>query len=132
MFTGLIIVIVVVALALLATIAFLVPRSRALERERAVARRRREVAEAHREVADDRVRRAEQAERIARSERAEAELHRSRAELHEDGLADEDLDVEHDRLVRGEDAGADRRFTREDEAVAAEEAEAGRRRDPGV
>jgi hypothetical protein len=107
MTTATIIAIVVIALILLAIVAFVLPRSRARAREREVIRRREEVAGAHREVAQERETRAEQAERVARAERAEAELHASRAELHEQGLADDELDADHQRFVRGRDADGD-------------------------
>jgi biopolymer transport protein ExbB/TolQ len=103
MTTGTIIAIVVIALIVLAIVAFVLPRSRARARERQVTRRRDEVAGAHREVAEERLSRAQQAERVARAERAEAELHESRAELHEEGLADDELDADHERFVRGRD-----------------------------
>jgi hypothetical protein len=100
MSTGVIIAIVVIALIIIALLAFVMPRSRARARERQVARRREEVAGAHREVAEERMADAERAERLARAERAEAELHASRAELHEEGLADDDLETDHERFVR--------------------------------
>jgi hypothetical protein len=111
MSTGAIIAIVVIALIILAVVAFVLPRSRARARERQVTRRRQEVAGAHREVAEERLTRAQQAERVARAERAEAELHESRAELHEEGLADEELDADHQRFVRGRDDAAARDTT---------------------
>jgi hypothetical protein len=113
MSTGTIIAIVVIALVVLAVFAVILPRSRARSRERQVARRREEVAGAHREVAEERLSRAQQAERIARAERAEAELHESRAALHEEGLADDELDAEHQRFVRGRDGDV----TSEEEVV---------------
>jgi hypothetical protein len=103
MSTGTIIAIVVIALVILAVVAFFVPRMQARSRERQVARRREEVAGAHREVAEERLSRAQQAERVARAERAEAEVHQSRAELHEEGLADDQLDDDHRRFVRERD-----------------------------
>jgi biopolymer transport protein ExbB/TolQ len=107
MSTGAIIAIVVVALLLIALIAFILPRSRARARERQITRRRDEVAGAHREVAEERLAEADRAEREARAQRAEAELHESRAALHEEGLADDDLAAEHQRFVRGRDDAGD-------------------------
>jgi multidrug efflux pump subunit AcrA (membrane-fusion protein) len=114
MSTGTIIAIVVIALIILAVIAFVVPRMRANSRERQIARRREEVAGAHREVAEERMTRAEQAERVARAERAEAEMHASRADLHEQGLADDELDDDHRRFVRDGNAA-------DDDTIAADE-----------
>ena len=107
MSTGAIIAIIVVAVIVIAVIAIALPRMRAKAREREVVRRRNEVAEAHRDRASDRAARAEEAEQVAARERAEAELHETRARLHERGLADEELDDEHERLG-GE------RFTRDE------------------
>lgn len=104
MTTGAIIAIVVIALVLLAVVAVVLPRARARAREREINRRRQEVAGAHREVAEDRMARAQRAENVARAERAEAEMHASRAELHEQGLADDDLEDDHRRFVRGDEA----------------------------
>jgi hypothetical protein len=107
MSTGAIIAIVVIALIIIALLAFVLPRRRAIARERQIARRRREVAGAHREVAEERIARADRAERVARAERAEAELHQSRAQLHEEGLADDELADEHQRFVRDRDRDGD-------------------------
>jgi biopolymer transport protein ExbB/TolQ len=106
MSTAVIIAIVVVVLIVLALIALL-PRMRAKSRERELVRRRSEVADTHREEASARAVRAEEAEQIAARERAEAELHETRARMHERGLADDELDGDHERL--GED-----RFAREE------------------
>jgi hypothetical protein len=103
MSTGAIIAIVVVAVLLVALIAFILPRSRARARERQIVRRREEVAGAHREVAEERMAAADRAEREARAQRAEAEMHESRAALHEEGLADDHLAEEHQRFVRDRD-----------------------------
>ena len=110
MSTGVIIAIVVVALIGLALIAFALPRMRASARARELERNRGEVADAHREHASARTARAEEAEQIAARERAEAELHETRAQMHERGLADDELEVERERL--GED-----RFTREERDI---------------
>lgn len=104
MSTGAIIAIVVVALLIVALIAFVLPRSRARARERQVVRRREEVAGAHREVAQERMAEADRIEREARAQRAEAEMHESRAALHEEGMADDDLAEEHRRFVRERDS----------------------------
>jgi type II secretory pathway pseudopilin PulG len=85
--TGLIIAIVVIAIIAIALFAFAMPRARAKAREREVARQRGEVASAHRE-------------------RAEAELHETRARMHERGLADDELDMDRERLGTSDgDAG---------------------------
>jgi hypothetical protein len=105
---GVIIAIVVVAIVIIALFAIALPRMRANAREREIMRRRGAVAEAHRDRASDRVARAEEAEQIAARERAEAELHETRARLHERGLADDELDAEHERLADGD------RFTRKE------------------
>jgi flagellar biosynthesis/type III secretory pathway M-ring protein FliF/YscJ len=119
MSTGLIIAIVVVVLIALALIAVAMPRMRATARARELERHRGEVADAHREQASTRSARAEEAEQIAARERAEAELHETRAQMHERGLADDELEVERERL--GEDR--EDRFTREgrDATIAAED-----------
>jgi FtsZ-interacting cell division protein ZipA len=98
MSTGAIIAIIVVAIIVVALIAIALPRMRANARERELAKRRGAVADAHRDRASDRVARAEEAEQIAARERAEAELHETRARLHERGLADDELDDDHERL----------------------------------
>jgi hypothetical protein len=103
-----IIAIIVVAIIIIAVVAIALPRMRANARERELARRRSAVADAHRDRASDRAARAEEAEQIAARERAEAELHETRARLHERGLADDELDAEHERLDDGD------RFTREE------------------
>ena len=74
------------------------PRARAKAREREIARQRDEVATAHRERAEDRTARADYAEQQAARERAEAELHETRARMHERGLADDELDMDRERL----------------------------------
>jgi hypothetical protein len=107
MSTGAIIAIVVVVVVVLALIAFALPRMRAKREARMLERRRGEVADAHREQASSRAARAEEAERVAEVERAEAEAHEARARLHERGLADDELEVEHERL-------GDNRFEREE------------------
>ena len=117
--TGLIIAIVVIAIAV-AVFAFLMPRARAKAREREIARRRDEVATAHREHADDRAARADYAEQQAARERAEAELHETRARMHERGLADDELEMDRERLGTADgDAGGGPRSDRfADERVA--------------
>jgi hypothetical protein len=107
MSTGAIIAIIVVVLVLILLVAFLMPRMGARRRQRELERRRGEVADAHREEASSRAARAEEAERIAEAERAQAEAHETRARLHERGLADDDLDTEHDRM------SGDSRFERD-------------------
>jgi flagellar biosynthesis/type III secretory pathway M-ring protein FliF/YscJ len=103
MSTAAIVAIVVIALLVIALVAFVLPRSRARQRERQIHRRREQVAGAHHEVAQERLAEADRAEREARAQRAEAELHESRAALHEEGLADDDLAAEHQRFVRDGD-----------------------------
>jgi hypothetical protein len=113
MSAGVIIAIVIVAILIIAVFAIALPRMRANARERELARRRDEVAGAHRDRASDRLARAEEAEHIAARERAEAELHETRAKLHERGLADDELEAEHERLgARNVAEGDDDRFTR--------------------
>jgi type II secretory pathway pseudopilin PulG len=114
MSTGLIIAIVVVVLLLLALLLFVLPRARARSRERQLERQRGEVASAHRERAETRMARAEEAEHIAERERAEAGLHETRARLHDRGLADDEVETEHGRIVeRDEPAAVDEdRFER--------------------
>ncbi len=99
MSTGLIIAIVVVVLIIIALVAFVLPRSKAKTQERKLVQRRGEVADAHRGEAEQRLARAEYAENQAKRERAEADLHESRAKIHEQGMADEDLDGERQRLA---------------------------------
>jgi hypothetical protein len=113
MSAGVIIAIVVVAIIIVAIFAIALPRMRANAREREIARRRDEVAGAHRDRASDRMARAEEAEHRAARERAEAELHEARARLHERGLADDELDAEHERLG-GARADDDERFARDE------------------
>jgi type II secretory pathway pseudopilin PulG len=103
MSTGLIIAIVVVVLLLLALLLFVLPRARARSRERDLERRRGEVAGAHRDQAETRQVRAQEAEHVAERERAEANLHETRARMHERGLADDDLDREHESVREGGD-----------------------------
>jgi type II secretory pathway pseudopilin PulG len=116
MSTGAIIAIIVVAILIVAVFAIALPRMRANARERELAQRRNEVAGAHRDRASDRLARAEEAEHIAARERADAELHESRARLHERGLADDQLDDEHDRLggARARERDDDERFARDE------------------
>jgi hypothetical protein len=116
MSAGAIIAIVIVVILIVAVFAIALPRMRARARERELAQRRNEVAGAHRDRASDRLARAEEAEHVAARERAEAELHESRARLHERGLADDDLEAEHDRLggARDDDRDDDERFTRDE------------------
>lgn len=99
MSTGLIIAIVVVVLIVIALVAVVMPRSRAKAQEHKLVQRRSEVADAHRGEAEQRVARAEYAESQAKRERAEAELHESRAKLHEQGMADDDLEEDRERLA---------------------------------
>jgi Flp pilus assembly protein TadB len=123
--TGVIIAIVVVAILAVLLFAFVLPRSRAKARERETSRRRGEVAGAHRERAEERAARADVAEHQAARERAEAELHETRARLHERGMADDELDADHERLRGGEDADAEvrrsDRFDSEREAAVEHE-----------
>jgi hypothetical protein len=102
MSTGAIVAIVIVAVLLLIVFAVLLPRMRAKAEERRIASRREEVAGAHREEASTYAARAEYAERDAQRERAEADLHEATARLHEQGLADDQLDAEHERLTGDE------------------------------
>jgi uncharacterized protein HemX len=120
--TGLIIAIVVIAIIAVVVFAFLMPRARAKAREREIARQRDEVATAHRERAEDRAARADYAEQQAARERAEAELHETRARMHERGLADDELDMDRERLGTADgDAGRGARSDRfADERVAEE------------
>jgi hypothetical protein len=108
MSTGAIIAIVVVALIVLALLAFMLPRMRAKarvqKRERELQNRREQVAGEHRAEADARERQATEAEQRARiaqreaeAERAQAELHSERAGLHERGMADHELIDESER-----------------------------------
>ena len=107
MSTGLIIVIVVVALILIGLLVLL-PRMRATaerkKAERELSQRRETVAGEHREAAREREQRAEVAEQKARmaqqaaeKERAEAGMMEQRAEMHERGMADDELVDEHER-----------------------------------
>ena len=122
MSTGLIILIVVVALLLIGLLVML-PRMRAKANERKAQRelesRRDRVATEHRETASARAGEADRAEQEAeiaqqkaRAERAEAERHEAEARMHDRGLADDKLveDHERDRFagVTG-DNGTDRR-----------------------
>jgi hypothetical protein len=116
MSTGIIIAIVIVAILIIGVFAIALPRMRANARERELARRRDEVAGAHRDRASDRLARAEEAEHVAARERAEAELHETRAKLHERGLADDELEAEHERLGDGpaRERAGDERFERDE------------------
>ena len=107
MSTGLIILIVVVALLLIGLLVML-PRMRAKSEERKAQRelegRRERVATEHRETASARATEADRAEQEAeiaqqkaRAERAEAERHEAEANLHERGLADDKLVEDHER-----------------------------------
>jgi Flp pilus assembly protein TadB len=116
--TGLIVAIIVIVALVVLLFAVVMPRARAKAREREIVRRRDEVATAHRSHADDRTARAEYAEQQAARERAEADLHESRARLHERGLADDELDAEHERLGTADGEQGDR-FARDGERDAA-------------
>jgi FtsZ-interacting cell division protein ZipA len=107
MSTGLIILIVVVALLLIGLLVML-PRMRAKSQERKAQRelesRRDRVATEHRETASARATEADRAEQEAeiaqqkaRAERAEAERHEAEAKMHERGLADDKLVEDHER-----------------------------------
>jgi flagellar biosynthesis/type III secretory pathway M-ring protein FliF/YscJ len=120
MSTGAIVAIVAVVVLLMITFAVLLPRMRARAEERRIASRREEVAGAHREEASTYAARADYAERQAQRERAEADVHESRARLHEQGLADDELDAEHERLTGDEGRTAearDARFVRDERVV---------------
>jgi FtsZ-interacting cell division protein ZipA len=117
--TGLIIAIVVIALILLALVAFVLPRmrrnSQVKARERELEHRREHRAEEHRTEAAERRNEAEMAEQRAKMaaaeaerERAEAQMREQRAEMHERGMADHELidDNERDRFA-GTSATAD-------------------------
>jgi Flp pilus assembly protein TadB len=119
--TGLIIAIVVIAIIVLVLLAFVMPRARAKKRERELVRRRDEVATAHREHAEDRAARAEYAEQQAARERAEADLHETRAHMHEQGLADDELELERERLGTTDRDTGDRRFATERDPTIADE-----------
>jgi uncharacterized protein HemX len=119
--TGLIIAIVVIAIIAIALFAFVMPRARAKAREREIARQRDEVASAHRERAEDRAARADYAEQQAARERAEAELHETRARMHERGLADDELDMERERLGTDRGDRSERFDTERDDATVARE-----------
>jgi hypothetical protein len=108
MTTGAIIAIVIVALIIIAVVAFLLPRMRRKaqleKRERELQQRRDRVADEHRAEADARERHAEEAEQRARiaqreaeAERAQAQLHQERAGLHEKGMADDELIADNER-----------------------------------
>ncbi len=110
--TGLIIAIVVVALILLAIVAFVMPRmqrqAKVRARERELEQRRERAAGEHRAEAQERSRQAEMAEQKAKlaeteakRERAEADLHEQRAQTTESGMADHELvgDDERDKFA---------------------------------
>ena len=130
--TTAIIVIVVIAVVALIAAMVVMPRMRARAQERELQHHREEVAGAHRDHAQQRQAKADIAEQQAARERAEAELHETRARLHEQGLADDELDTERERLTpdgnmrtEGERFNTDERETpgrtaAEDERVAAE------------
>jgi FtsZ-interacting cell division protein ZipA len=135
MSTGLIIAIVVVALILLALVAFVLPRARrnaqVKARERELEQRRERVAGEHRAEAEERHRHAELAEQKAqmaeaeaKRERAEAEMREQRATMHERGMADHELvdESERDRFA-GTSATRDEGATRHDEPAATGEDE---------
>jgi uncharacterized protein HemX len=137
MTTGAIIAIVVVALIIVALLAFVLPRmrtqARMRKRERELAQRRERVAGEHRREAEQREQEAAEAEQRARiaereatAQRAQAELHQEKAGLHEKGMADHELvdDDERDRfagtsatLDRDMDGRSDGEPVREDEAA---------------
>ena len=107
MSTGLIIVLVVVALIVIGLLVML-PRMRASSErkkaERELEQRRETVAGEHREAAREREQRAEMAEQKARlaqqqaeKERAEAGVMEERAQMHERGMADDELVEDHER-----------------------------------
>jgi hypothetical protein len=124
MSTGLIILIVVVALLLIGLLVML-PRMRAKSEERKAQRelesRRDRVATEHRETASARATEADRAEQEAeiaqqkaRAERAEAERHEAEANMHDRGLADDKLVEDHERdrfasVTGGNGTDADRR-----------------------
>jgi hypothetical protein len=108
MSTGAIIAIVVVAVIILALLAFMLPRMRRnaelKKRERELHQRRERAAEEQRAEADARDRQASEAEqrakiaqREAEAERAQAQLHSERAGMHEKGMADHELVDERER-----------------------------------
>jgi flagellar biosynthesis/type III secretory pathway M-ring protein FliF/YscJ len=113
MSTGTIVAIVIIALIVIAILAFVMPRMRARSEERKLDKRRGRAAEGHRDAAEHRTERARMAEAQAQRERAEAELHQSRAQMHEQGLADDEL----------EDAPEPGRFERERETERTPEGE---------
>lgn len=107
MSTGLIVLIVVVALIVIGLLVLL-PRMRAASErkkaERELVQRRETVAGEHREAAREREQRAEMAEQKARlaqqqaeKERAEAGMMEERAQMHERGMADDQLVEDHER-----------------------------------
>ena len=107
MSTGLIVLIVVVALVVIGLLVLL-PRMRAASErkkaERELVQRRETVAGEHREAAREREQRAEMAEQKARlaqqqaeKERAEAGVMEERAQMHERGMADDELVEDHER-----------------------------------
>jgi cytochrome c-type biogenesis protein CcmH/NrfG len=114
MSAGAIVAIIIAAAIVLTLLLVLLPAARRRKQERAVRARRDEVATAHRSEADDRLAEARLAEKEAARRRAEAELHQERAELHQRGLADDQLDSEHERVQEG-------RFVRERHAAGASE-----------
>jgi FtsZ-interacting cell division protein ZipA len=112
MSTGAIVAIVVVALIILALLAFVLPRMRRTAevraRERELEQRRDRVATEHQQVATERDREAEAADQRARlaqaeaeRQRAEAQVHERQAEMHKQGLADDELidDSERERFA---------------------------------
>jgi type II secretory pathway pseudopilin PulG len=113
MSTAIVIIIVIAILIILALVLVVLPRARARKQERQLERRRGEVAEAHRDEAGSRAARAREAEQIAARERAEAELHEARADLHERGMADDELDRDHEHLGVGDDRDAAARSERD-------------------
>ena len=116
-----VIIIVIVVLVVLAVVFVAMPRARARKRERELEHRRGEVASAHRDQAEARATRAQEAEQIAARERAEAELHETRAKLHDQGLADDELASDRERLgVEGAREGDDADVRREREEAPPE------------
>jgi type II secretory pathway pseudopilin PulG len=99
MSTGLLIVLIIVALAIVAALV-LMPRMRAkaqeTKREREIEHRREAAADNHRSVAQERTTEAERLEAEARARKAEADMHGEHAELHSRGMAD-------DKLVRDDE-----------------------------
>jgi FtsZ-interacting cell division protein ZipA len=141
MSTGLIIAIVVIALILLALVAFVMPRMRrkaqVRARERELGQRRERVADEHRTEASQRQREAEMAEQKARMaqteaerERAEAQLHEQRADMHERGMADDELIEDHEREHFAPAMGDRDAERRNDDDVVSSQRDGGRAHEP--